>query len=373
MPDVIIVGGGLAGLALAHSLHARGRDWLLLEARERLGGRVLTVPDARGLPQDLGPAWYWPETQPSITRLVADLGLASVAQADDGQVWLLDDAARPPHPHPVPALHGGARRLVGGLGALIEALAARLPRERLHLRQPVTRVIDAGDHVRLQVGGGASPARHLAARQVVLALPPRLVAEHIGFEPGLPAALQAALAGTPTWMASAAKAVLSLAHAPWRAQGRSGNAWVTHAQAVLAESWDCGTDAAPALAGVLAVPAAQRLPFATAWPLLLESQAAMLWGDAARPTALRLQDWAGEPHTCSTADRHDDGAAAHPVYGHPALQAPAWDGRLWFAGSETATRGGGYLEGALASAARVRRALAPPLDTACTTAASTTS
>ena len=35
--------------------------------------------------------------------------------------------------------------------------------------------------------------------------------------------------------------------------------------------------------------------------------------------------------------------------------APAWGGRLWFGGSETAVRGGGYLEGALNTAARLRR------------------
>ena len=83
MLDVAIVGGGLCGLALAHSLQARRTGWALFEARPRLGGRVLTARGANGLPLDLGPTWYWPATQPSLTRLVADLGLASLAQPDD--------------------------------------------------------------------------------------------------------------------------------------------------------------------------------------------------------------------------------------------------------------------------------------------------
>ncbi|MBO4208948.1 FAD-dependent oxidoreductase [Micromonospora echinofusca] len=40
--DVVIVGGGLAGLAAARRLHRAGVPWLLLEATDRLGGRVTT-------------------------------------------------------------------------------------------------------------------------------------------------------------------------------------------------------------------------------------------------------------------------------------------------------------------------------------------
>ena len=41
-PTVIIIGGGLAGLTAARQLHARGIDFLLLEATDRIGGRVKT-------------------------------------------------------------------------------------------------------------------------------------------------------------------------------------------------------------------------------------------------------------------------------------------------------------------------------------------
>src|SRR5258706_8037437 len=42
---IIVVGGGLAGLAAAHELVAAGYKVHLYEARNRLGGRVLTLPD----------------------------------------------------------------------------------------------------------------------------------------------------------------------------------------------------------------------------------------------------------------------------------------------------------------------------------------
>src|SRR5688572_29594426 len=43
MCDVIVVGGGVAGLAAAGELGRRGLTVMLLEARDRLGGRIHTV------------------------------------------------------------------------------------------------------------------------------------------------------------------------------------------------------------------------------------------------------------------------------------------------------------------------------------------
>ena len=375
MLDVAVIGGGLCGLALAHSLHARGVDWALFEARPRLGGRVLTVRGRRGEALDLGPTWFWPATQPSITRLVADLGLDTTAQPDDGRVWLMDDPGQPPRAvpfHPgrgapdarataqAGALHGGATRLTDGMGALVDALAASLPAARLHTGRALRRLVDGGDHVLLHFGGADQPVSTLAVRRVVLALPPRVAAEQVLFSPELPADLQAALAATPTWMASAAKAALPCAGAAWRQQGQAGNAWVTHPQAVLAESWDAGSDSAPALAGFIALPLAQRGAFARSLPVLLDSQVAMLWGPQAQPLDHHVQDWADEAFSCSAADREDESRVhSHPAYGQDELLAPRWRGRLWFGGSETARQGGGYLEGALSAAARLRRELAP--------------
>jgi len=379
MLDVAIIGGGLCGLALAHSLHARRIDWALFEARPQLGGRVRTVHGQHGaeagVPLDLGPTWFWPATQPSITRLVADLGLASLAQPDDGRVRLLDDpnratrtlafepstghlAADEATPATPGALHSGARRLAGGMAALIQALAQPLPGQRLHTGRVLSGLTDHGDHVALQFSDGSA----LLARRVVLALPPRLVAEHLALQPALPPAVQQALQATPTWMATAAKAAAVCAQATWRQAGEAGNAWVTHPQGVLAEVFDASAsaDGAPALAGFVALPAAARAPFRASLPLLVDSQLTMLFGQDTGPGTVQHADWATEPHTCSAQDLAEDGRpGGHPVYGEPLLSQPLWDGRLWLGGSETSAQGGGYLEGALRAAARLRQALTP--------------
>ena len=60
MVDVIVIGAGLAGLSAAAGLHARGRSVLVLEARDRIGGRVYTRHSASGEPVEMGAQWLNP-------------------------------------------------------------------------------------------------------------------------------------------------------------------------------------------------------------------------------------------------------------------------------------------------------------------------
>ncbi|WP_323743181.1 NAD(P)/FAD-dependent oxidoreductase [Curtobacterium sp. VKM Ac-1395] len=54
--DVIVVGAGIAGIATARALALNGVDVVVLEARDRIGGRTWT-DDALGVPVDLGASW----------------------------------------------------------------------------------------------------------------------------------------------------------------------------------------------------------------------------------------------------------------------------------------------------------------------------
>ncbi|MGE5200941.1 MAG: FAD-dependent oxidoreductase, partial [Acidobacteriota bacterium] len=55
--EVAIVGAGAAGLAAVHRLREHGVETLVLEARDRVGGRAHTVATAPGFPVDLGCGW----------------------------------------------------------------------------------------------------------------------------------------------------------------------------------------------------------------------------------------------------------------------------------------------------------------------------
>src|SRR5260221_13820198 len=55
--EIVIIGGGAAGIAAARRLHDAGTDCLLVEARSRLGGRAWTFASGTEFPIDLGCGW----------------------------------------------------------------------------------------------------------------------------------------------------------------------------------------------------------------------------------------------------------------------------------------------------------------------------
>jgi monoamine oxidase len=91
--DLIVIGGGFAGVTAAREAALRGRSVLLLEARDRLGGRTWRA-DWHGTPVEYGGAWvHWhqPHTWSEITRAGLD-----VAVSDDTEVagWYVGEERR---------------------------------------------------------------------------------------------------------------------------------------------------------------------------------------------------------------------------------------------------------------------------------------
>src|SRR3954470_22534395 len=71
--DVAVVGAGLAGLSAARALVKAGRDVVVLEARDRVGGRTLNHDLGTGVIVEVGGQWIGP-TQDRIAALAAELG-----------------------------------------------------------------------------------------------------------------------------------------------------------------------------------------------------------------------------------------------------------------------------------------------------------
>ncbi|RUM24330.1 FAD-binding protein [Rhizobium vallis] len=350
---VAVVGGGLAGLYTAQALHASGIDVILVEARERLGGRILTA-DETGMPAedgfDLGPSWYWPLIQPVMATLVSEFGLGSFGQNSEGAVVFERMSREKPQRYLPEALDQQSMRLRGGTAAAVRALAGRLPAERIRLGAKVTTMDLAEDGVKLTVETGGGSAEVLQAGLVVAALPPRLLEATVTFTPLQDPATAARWRDTPTWMAPHAKFFAIYDKPFWRTDGLSGTA--QSMVGPLVEIHDATTASGkPALFGFLGVGADQRA--ALGEEVLKQAslaQLARLFGyEALEPRATLLKDWAADSLTSTAADRAGGG---HPMPGSSRWVSGPWEARLLLAGSETSDSEPGYLAGAVIAAKR---------------------
>ena len=199
------------------------------------------------------------------------------------------------------------------------------------------------------------PRARFRAGTVILALPPRLAAATILFEPDLSHHLAQAMLRIGTWMAGQAKFCALYQEPFWRQTGLSGEAFSQRGP--LGEIHD-GSNNGPGpygLTGFVGIPAVQRSQQQRLTEAIVSQLAAIYGQPAAQPTMFFYQDWARERFTATPYDQPP--MLEHPVYHPPAGQCSIWDGIIRFAGTETADRHGGYLEGALSAAERAVAAL----------------
>ncbi len=250
--DVVIVGAGAAGIAAGRRLSAARVKTLIVEARDRLGGRAWTVPTALGKPVDLGCEWLHSADINPWTNIAEDLGFAldktlpdwasrvAIHHGQDANDdWLAtrtafedayDRAALEPDDRPASALlpkngrwnallgaistwANGAElelvsvkdharynntqlnwRALAGYGALISAYGAGLP---VRFDTRVTEIDHRARDLRVVTTDG-----EIAARAVIVTVSTNIIAEEaVRFRPALPEKLAAA-AGLPLGIAN---------------------------------------------------------------------------------------------------------------------------------------------------------------------------
>ncbi len=324
--DIAILGGGLSGLAIADLLEAAGADWRLDEARARLGGRILGRAAAC---YDLGPGWTWPGDR-RVSALAQRLGVLIFPQYATGRLVFQDEGGAVRRDLDM-ALMAGARRVAGGMTALIEGIGVDLPPARMHLRSSISAIEATGEGFKLST----VTRQTFHARRVVIALPPRVALQSIN---GLASLAPSAAANIPTWMAGQAKAVAIYDRPFWRDFGLSGEAISHRGPLVQIHDASPADGAEGALTGFLGPRPVTEAAIA--------AQLSALFGEAAaRPRAVFIQDWGEEPVTTSDADRASPGQPQ--AQGAAALHRN--DHLIW-AGAEAALESTGLVEGALAAA-----------------------
>ncbi|TAG19709.1 MAG: FAD-dependent oxidoreductase [Rhodobacterales bacterium] len=90
---VIVIGAGLSGLSAARDLQAAGHDVTVLEARDRIGGRIHTSRLWPDLPMDLGASWIHGTDGNPITTLADSIGAARVETRYDRGITYNPDGA----------------------------------------------------------------------------------------------------------------------------------------------------------------------------------------------------------------------------------------------------------------------------------------
>ena len=432
--DVIVVGAGVSGLVAARMVAAAGSRVVVLEARDRVGGRTLST-ELDGQTIDLGAQWIGDQHH-QLRALAAELGVETFPQNARGKKVLDHGGKQRAFSGFLPRIGLFALAELGFALAKLEKLARQVPLESplatpgdldrlslaewldrnikrsvtrdlieltaqmlfaveprelsflyflLYIRSGAglrrladikngaqerrfttgaqslcTRMADAlGDRVRLghavraieQDASGVTV--HTAqgtfrASRAILALPPALLGK-IDFAPAMSA--QRALVHTQMPAGSVIKCIASYKTPFWRERGFSGEAFSPRGL-VRATFDDCSPDGSHAALVAFVVGDAARelgkLPDHERRQLVLADLARLHGSAAHTPTAYIDKNWLAEEWSrgCYV------GVLAPGMLSQVAAALRAPEGRLHFAGTETAVHHLGYLEGAVESGER---------------------
>jgi monoamine oxidase len=409
---VVVIGAGAAGLAAARRLHERGLDFLVLEARDRIGGRAYTLPGRHGTAAvELGAEFIHGEA-PATLALMGECGQEAIdavmnpVQLRDGRleaefdIWELAQRVlqrvneRGPD-QTVEAFLGGLsrgnfsaeqldavraivegfdaadttdasaiaiaqewrgsnrtmRRPGNGYAPLMEC-AARTAGARIILQTKVEQIAWAADGIRVRAASAEGPY-DVAARYAIITVPIGVLRENaIAFSPKLPPEKLKALNAIA--MGPAVKITLEFRAPFWeRAEnGRFRDAGFFYApQCRLRTLWTPLPRRAPFLVAWAGGGAVQRLLEARVDPV----EAALETCEALFPSVSVRDELSGLHHHDWQADPFSRGAYSYLRAGggdaRNDLAAPL-HGTLFFAGEATFASDPGTVAGALSSGYR---------------------
>lgn len=348
MREVIIIGAGVSGLAAAYYLHKEGVEPLVIEARERTGGRVLTTAAAgEAPPLEMGATWFT-DKHLHLLDLLRELGLSYFIQFQKGVGVFETSMSEEAQLFQIPSTVEPSYRIAGGTATLTDALLAQIGRSQLVLNAPVIQVSAHKNHIELRTSEGEV----FSCRNLIITIPPYLiVSQKIAFSPPLPAELTHIMAHTHTWMGEAIKFAVAYEKPFWRQQGYAG---VVFSQVGIArEVHDhCNFEETYyALKGFLS-DEALKLSSEKREAEVIEQLSRLLGKEASVYLSYTEKVWKEDVFTYADYGKY---IMPHQHNGHPHYTRPLMSGMLYLAGTETSPVFGGYLEGAVYSGLSVSR------------------
>lgn len=345
--DISIIGAGLTGLVLANLLQSEDVKVILVEARERLGGRIFTKYNTDHPPKDMGATWFG-KKHTSLAHLLEKLDVGSFEQVLGPHAIYEPISTSPPQLVSLPPNDAPSFRIQGGSSALIQTLANNLNADAIFMNQQVTSIEKSGNVILAKTASHA-----FQSKMSISTLPPFLLTSSINFSPALPSSLLKITKQTHTWMGESIKVGLSYSKPFWRAKNLSGNIFSNVGP--ISEMYDHSNveDNAFALKGFFngayfSVSKEERLK-------LVLKQLEKYFGAQARDY-LKYEEavWRSEPFTYSP---YSSPILPHQNNGHPVFQQAFMDGMFYVAGAETASVFPGYMEGAVRSAEAVYQSI----------------
>ena len=126
--DVLVVGAGLAGLSAARAVRAAGASAVVLEARDRVGGRTLNHDIGGGQVVEVGGQWVGP-TQDRLYELARELGVETFPTYDRGEHLIEWRGRRVRYTGAIPRINPAVLADVGQAQFRLDRMARQVPLE----------------------------------------------------------------------------------------------------------------------------------------------------------------------------------------------------------------------------------------------------